>query len=239
MTVMTEFHLVHPSGNLDMKNVMVLLESVVTGHKYIQIRERLAEKMEVIMFDPYSEYLARQESPTRAMRILVSEEVTKQQLKHFLVDIYRLTCFKSRIRKVELEEVNLYLRGGRVENHLGKTTPSSPDLRFEPRSPRPQQTSFNTTSALANYATEAVLSTSKGNKAVFADTPCAPRALESASCSSQHSQGNCSSPTQAKVLILGSIHFLRYIGLEEGAGIRERPQYITLLPPDKEAMATS
>nr|CAD7394504.1 unnamed protein product [Timema cristinae] len=29
--------------------------------------------------------------------------------------------------KVELEEVNPHLRGGRVENHLGKTTPSSPD----------------------------------------------------------------------------------------------------------------
>nr|CAD7200393.1 unnamed protein product [Timema douglasi] len=28
---------------------------------------------------------------------------------------------------VELEEVNPHLRGGRVENHLGKTTPSSPD----------------------------------------------------------------------------------------------------------------
>nr|CAD7431183.1 unnamed protein product [Timema monikensis] len=26
-----------------------------------------------------------------------------------------------------LEEVNPHLRGGRVENHLGKTTPSSPD----------------------------------------------------------------------------------------------------------------
>nr|CAD7568485.1 unnamed protein product [Timema californicum] len=29
--------------------------------------------------------------------------------------------------EVELEEVNPHLRGGRVENHLGKTTPSSPD----------------------------------------------------------------------------------------------------------------
>nr|CAD7409709.1 unnamed protein product [Timema poppensis] len=29
--------------------------------------------------------------------------------------------------KVELEEMNPHLRGGRVENHLGKTTPSSPD----------------------------------------------------------------------------------------------------------------
>nr|CAD7569972.1 unnamed protein product [Timema californicum] len=28
---------------------------------------------------------------------------------------------------VELEEVNPHLRGGRVGNHLGKTTPSSPD----------------------------------------------------------------------------------------------------------------
>nr|CAD7396149.1 unnamed protein product [Timema poppensis] len=33
----------------------------------------------------------------------------------------------TRIEKVELEEVNPHLRGGRVENHLGKTTPSSPD----------------------------------------------------------------------------------------------------------------
>nr|CAD7394636.1 unnamed protein product [Timema cristinae] len=31
------------------------------------------------------------------------------------------------IGKVELEEVNPHLRGGRGENHLGKTTPSSPD----------------------------------------------------------------------------------------------------------------
>nr|CAD7397522.1 unnamed protein product [Timema cristinae] len=33
----------------------------------------------------------------------------------------------DRIGKVELEEVNPHLRGGRVEHHLGKTTPSSPD----------------------------------------------------------------------------------------------------------------
>nr|CAD7194950.1 unnamed protein product [Timema douglasi] len=31
------------------------------------------------------------------------------------------------IGKVELEEVNPHLRGGRAENHLGKTTPRSPD----------------------------------------------------------------------------------------------------------------
>nr|CAD7409000.1 unnamed protein product [Timema poppensis] len=31
------------------------------------------------------------------------------------------------IGKVELEKVNPHLRGGRVENHLGKNAPSSPD----------------------------------------------------------------------------------------------------------------
>nr|CAD7416397.1 unnamed protein product [Timema poppensis] len=36
------------------------------------------------------------------------------------------TCAEG-IGKVELEEVNPHLRGGRAENHLGKTTPSSPD----------------------------------------------------------------------------------------------------------------
>nr|CAD7411655.1 unnamed protein product [Timema poppensis] len=36
-------------------------------------------------------------------------------------------CDKYQLTRVELEEVNPHLRGGRVENHLGKTTPSSPD----------------------------------------------------------------------------------------------------------------
>nr|CAD7395783.1 unnamed protein product [Timema cristinae] len=55
------------------------------------------------------------------------------------------------IGKVELEEVNLHLREGRVENHLGKTTPSSPD-----RDSNLDLPVLNTTSALANYATQAV-----------------------------------------------------------------------------------
>nr|CAD7394533.1 unnamed protein product [Timema cristinae] len=55
------------------------------------------------------------------------------------------------IGKVELDEVNQHLRGGRVDNHLGKTTPSSPDRdSISPSS----AVEFNTTSALANYATE-------------------------------------------------------------------------------------
>ena len=35
---------------------MVLLESMVSGHKMTYIRERLADKVELIRFDPYSKY---------------------------------------------------------------------------------------------------------------------------------------------------------------------------------------
>nr|CAD7412071.1 unnamed protein product [Timema poppensis] len=63
-------------------------------------------------------------------------------------------CTIPRIGTVELEEVNPHLHGERVENHLGKTTP------FHPTEIRTSITSssaveLNTTSALANYATEA------------------------------------------------------------------------------------
>nr|CAD7261799.1 unnamed protein product [Timema shepardi] len=47
-------------------------------------------------------------------------------------------------------EANPHLRGRRVENRLGKTTPSSPDQDSNLNLPV-----LNTTSALANYATEA------------------------------------------------------------------------------------
>jgi hypothetical protein len=33
-----------------------MMESAVSGHKKIKIRERLADKLEVIAFDPYSKY---------------------------------------------------------------------------------------------------------------------------------------------------------------------------------------
>nr|CAD7428235.1 unnamed protein product [Timema monikensis] len=55
---------------------------------------------------------------------------------------------------VELEEVNPHLRGGRVENHLGKTTPVHPNKIRTSISPS-SAVELNTTSALANDATEA------------------------------------------------------------------------------------
>nr|CAD7256520.1 unnamed protein product [Timema shepardi] len=58
------------------------------------------------------------------------------------------------IGRVELEEVNPHLRGVRVENHLGKTTPVHPTEIRTSISPS-SVVKLNMTSALANYATEA------------------------------------------------------------------------------------
>ncbi|XP_043586449.1 39S ribosomal protein L33, mitochondrial [Bombus pyrosoma] len=35
------------------KHILVLVESVASGHKYIRIRDRLADKLEGVWFDPY------------------------------------------------------------------------------------------------------------------------------------------------------------------------------------------
>nr|CAD7394241.1 unnamed protein product [Timema cristinae] len=59
------------------------------------------------------------------------------------------------IGKVELVEVNPHLRGGRVENHLGKTTPVHPTEIQTSISPS-SAVELNMTSALANSATETV-----------------------------------------------------------------------------------
>nr|CAD7416590.1 unnamed protein product [Timema poppensis] len=58
------------------------------------------------------------------------------------------------IGNVESEEVIPHLRGGRVENHLGKTTPVHLTEIRTSISPS-SAVELNTTSALANYATEA------------------------------------------------------------------------------------
>nr|CAD7394881.1 unnamed protein product [Timema cristinae] len=71
----------------------------------------------------------------------------KRQCPHFHRELLATTV-------VELEEVNPNLRGGRVENHLGKTTPVHPTEIRTSISPS-SAVELNTTSALANYATEA------------------------------------------------------------------------------------
>nr|CAD7608541.1 unnamed protein product [Timema genevievae] len=55
---------------------------------------------------------------------------------------------------IKVKEVNPLLRGGREENHLGKTTPSSPEKDSNLDLPVLGRLAQHKTSALANYATE-------------------------------------------------------------------------------------
>nr|CAD7574599.1 unnamed protein product [Timema californicum] len=62
-------------------------------------------------------------------KVLFQDEERHHKLRTAVLRLpisLRIQNFEN-IRKVELEEVNPHLRGVRVENHLGKTTPSSPD----------------------------------------------------------------------------------------------------------------
>nr|CAD7393484.1 unnamed protein product [Timema cristinae] len=75
----------------------------------------------------------------------------------FLRGLYALSTNYANglgLGKVELEKVNPHLRGGRVENHLGKTTPVHPTEIRTLISPS-SAVELNMTCALANYATEA------------------------------------------------------------------------------------
>ncbi|XP_032518350.2 large ribosomal subunit protein bL33m [Danaus plexippus] len=52
------------------KYIMVLMESMVSGHKFNKIRERLADKLEVIRFDPYiqAESLYKEKKKIRSLK---------------------------------------------------------------------------------------------------------------------------------------------------------------------------
>ncbi|CAG9788251.1 unnamed protein product [Diatraea saccharalis] len=52
------------------KHVMVLMESVVSGHKFNAIRERLADKLEILRFDPYiqDESLYKERKKIRSLK---------------------------------------------------------------------------------------------------------------------------------------------------------------------------
>lgn len=51
---------------------MVLMESLVSGHRYNAIRERLGDKLEIIRFDPKSKYAFKVSSPRIAVSKLIS-----------------------------------------------------------------------------------------------------------------------------------------------------------------------
>nr|CAD7411941.1 unnamed protein product [Timema poppensis] len=74
-----------------------------------------------------------QNIPTQSQPNADSEMLAKKgaaQVKELGAVVYNCSCLATDAAKlfdVELEEVNPHLHGGRAENHLRKTTPSSPD----------------------------------------------------------------------------------------------------------------
>lgn len=53
----TWFNELHYYSIIVFRNIMVMMQSVVSGHTYTAIRERLGDKLETIRFDPFSKLL--------------------------------------------------------------------------------------------------------------------------------------------------------------------------------------
>nr|CAD7255744.1 unnamed protein product [Timema shepardi] len=80
-------------------------------------RSPCCEELRGVLFDVYSNF----------PRSLKDQENILDVVTSRLTSQHNINMRFGRIGKVELEEVNPHLRGVRVENHLGKTTPSSPN----------------------------------------------------------------------------------------------------------------
>ncbi|XP_017779787.1 PREDICTED: 39S ribosomal protein L33, mitochondrial [Nicrophorus vespilloides] len=52
------------------KHIMVQMESLVSGHKFNKIRERLADKLELVRFDPFiqQDSVYREKKRVRSMK---------------------------------------------------------------------------------------------------------------------------------------------------------------------------
>lgn len=62
------------------RNILVLMESAVSGHQYLQIRERLADKLETIKFDPFSKCTFSHKKSIILTKLLLFCLISVQQL---------------------------------------------------------------------------------------------------------------------------------------------------------------
>nr|CAD7197724.1 unnamed protein product [Timema douglasi] len=130
---------------------------------FVGIIETLIAILEVDILEGYPHIKALKESVLNTPNIKAwvdKRPITQITASYYSFGLYALSSNYSNglgIGKVELEEVNLHLRVGGVENHLGKTTPVHPTEIRTSISPS-SAVELNTTSALANYAIEAGLS---------------------------------------------------------------------------------
>nr|CAD7259308.1 unnamed protein product [Timema shepardi] len=119
-----------------------------------EVEVRLQSECEMLRRERQSTSLVLADLDTIKTRLERTDADSRIKMESKLDEANRECSAIRRRLQVELEEVNPHFREGRVENHLGKTTPSSPDRDFNLDLPVLSSRSFNTTSALANYATE-------------------------------------------------------------------------------------
>nr|CAD7574989.1 unnamed protein product [Timema californicum] len=95
-------------------NIHIVTEWITNDVSSTKIRRALrrSESVKYLLVDPVIDYIHKQGLyNTKEKAVVLNCE----------------PCTATGIGKVKLEEMNPHLRGGRVENHLGTTTPSSPD----------------------------------------------------------------------------------------------------------------
>nr|CAD7573659.1 unnamed protein product [Timema californicum] len=141
----------HQEDSEALRKVMEVLSTGVEGEAEGSEAERLVALTQLIKLIREGSTLAIMEQFKTLLRVLLEQlakpepKIRVQVLNVFTEMLKKrsmATCFQSFVelltlkvlmahkdpcKEVELEEVNPHLRGGRVENHLGKTTPSSPD----------------------------------------------------------------------------------------------------------------
>ncbi|CAG2061224.1 unnamed protein product, partial [Timema podura] len=105
------------------------------------------------------EQITASEDVTRFLTLLddMQAEESNVDLKAqwaYEVNMTEKNKMRAELRRLNLEEVYSHLRGGRVENHLGKTTPSSPAIDLNLDLPILGSQAQHETSALTNYATD-------------------------------------------------------------------------------------
>nr|CAD7428002.1 unnamed protein product [Timema monikensis] len=115
-------------------------------------------------FGGEEDYLANMTVPAKMENSDDSAQDAVSTASYYPFGLYALSTNYANglgIGKVELNDVSSHLLGGIVENHLGKTTPVHPTEIRTSISPS-SAAELNTTSALANHATEAVSPRSAG-----------------------------------------------------------------------------
>nr|CAD7392414.1 unnamed protein product [Timema cristinae] len=88
-------------------------------------------------------------------QLAITAGLTAFQLARIPSKVLNTSHFLTSLPMYNIEEVSLHLRGGRVENHLGKTIPSSPQGDSNLNLPVLGNLAQHETSALANYDIEA------------------------------------------------------------------------------------